>query len=388
MLRQPTGSLTYADIEALVTESVGENRTLEFKRELAIHNDESKREFLADVSAFANSAGGDIVFGIKESQGIATGILGLEVNDPDGETLRLENILRSGLDPRLPNVVFRWIATPNNRKVLVVRTARSWAAPHRVIFKDQSKFYSRSSAGKYALDVAELRAAFVDAEGLIQNIRRFRTDRVSVVESDEGPVPLRAGAKMILHIIPLSAFAAPQEIAIDSNRDLLHPLGAGTSGLSTRHTLEGFATYIGRDDIIESMYTYALLFRAGIIEAVSVVGRPDKEDLIVAPETVEWDLIRSFDSYCEMLQRHELEPPYYVFVSFTGVRGHRLYNRRPFAGPILRRDVLLLPDLLISDPTLPPEKTLRPLFDLLWNAFGYPHSFSFDKDGKYIGERY
>jgi hypothetical protein len=39
---------------------------------------------------------------------------------------------------------------------------------------------------------------------------------------------------------------------------------------------------------------------------------------------------------------------------------------------------------LIEDLSLPAEVTLRPLFDLLWNAFGYEQSFSFNKAGELL----
>lgn len=151
-----------------------------------------------------------------------------------------------------------WIPGVNGRGLLVIHIPRSWAAPQRVTFRDHAKFYGRNSGGKYPLDVAELRAAFVNAEGMVQSIRRFRQERVATVEADEGPVPLRPGAKLVFHIIPLSAFAAPKEIVIDSNRILIQPLGS-PSGLNTRHTLEGLVSYTGREDIVESIYTYVLI---------------------------------------------------------------------------------------------------------------------------------
>jgi hypothetical protein len=386
MLGQPLDGLIFADLEALLGENVQESRTLEFKRELVGPKDDDRREFLADVSAFANTAGGDLVFGIEEKKGMADAIPGVELADPDAEIRRLENILRTGLEPRLPRMETRWIPQSDDRGVLVVRTPRSWAAPHRVTFRDHSKFYGRNSAGKYPLDVAELRAAFVNAAGLIQSIRRFRNERVATVEADEGPVPLRPTAKLILHIVPLSAFAAPQEIVIDDRQHLIRPLVS--TGFNTRYTLEGVVNYTGREDMIDTMYTYALLFRSGIIEAVSAIGHADEQGSFVAPETVEWDLLKVFKSYCDALTHHTLAPPFYIFLSLTGVRNHRLFLRRPFFAPKLRTDVLLLPELTVDDPSQSAEQLLRPLFDLFWNAFGFSHSASFDKNGQYIGERY
>lgn len=45
---------------------VPESRTLEYKRDLPDPKDrDSKREFLGDVTSFANAQGGDIVYGIE-----------------------------------------------------------------------------------------------------------------------------------------------------------------------------------------------------------------------------------------------------------------------------------------------------------------------------------
>ena len=54
------------DIDTLIENSICENKNLEYKRELHIDLDADKKEFLADISSFANSFGGDILFGIEE----------------------------------------------------------------------------------------------------------------------------------------------------------------------------------------------------------------------------------------------------------------------------------------------------------------------------------
>jgi hypothetical protein len=390
MLSKAIDALSYADIEALVTNSVGEGRTLDFKRDLIGRTDEDKREFLADVSSFANTAGGDLILGVEESHGMAVSIAGLELTDPDAEILRLESIVRAGLEPRLPRIEPRWIPGPNGRGVLVVRTPRSWAAPHRVIFRDHAKFYGRSSAGKYSLDVAELRGAFVNAEGIVHSIRRFRQEQIAAVEADETPVMLRQGSKLVFHIIPLSAFTEAPQISFDTDRDVVRPLGSSTGGIGTRHTLEGLISYSGREDIPNSIYAYTHLFRSGIIEAARAIGGSDDHGPFIAPEEVEWPILRDFKIYCDLLAKHSIEPPFYVFLSLLGTQARRLYMHRHIFSPTptQRRDVLLFPEFTIDDPNQPAAKLLRPLFDLFWNAFGHARSTSFNKNGEYVGEKY
>ena len=172
MLPKPLNGLTFSDVAAMVAASgLREGRTLDFKQAKVGSRDNDKKEFLADVSALANTAGGDIVFGITEAQGEATGAPGIDLPDPDAEVLRLEEILRTGLEPRLPRVELRWLPEPGGKGLLVVRTPRSFLGPHRVAFQGHAHFYSRTSAGKARMDVTELRTAFLSAEGLHHSIR-------------------------------------------------------------------------------------------------------------------------------------------------------------------------------------------------------------------------
>lgn len=85
------------DLERLL--SMSEGKTLEFKRDLS-----SKRPVLRTLSAFANTAGGTIVFGIEDS-GRVRG-----VGDPLAFEERLASIVSDGIAPRLvPDIdVIAW----------------------------------------------------------------------------------------------------------------------------------------------------------------------------------------------------------------------------------------------------------------------------------------
>ena len=51
-------NITWADIEALVSENIEESQHLDFKREIPDAKHASRRDFLRGVCAFANSGGG------------------------------------------------------------------------------------------------------------------------------------------------------------------------------------------------------------------------------------------------------------------------------------------------------------------------------------------
>ena len=65
MINCPINEINQTNIETLITDKIEESRTLEYKEELPIGTDNEKKEFLADVSSFANALGGDIIYGIN-----------------------------------------------------------------------------------------------------------------------------------------------------------------------------------------------------------------------------------------------------------------------------------------------------------------------------------
>ena len=62
MIQKNFDDITKTDIDFLVANKIGEIKTLEYKGKLPSSQDSDKKEFLADVTSFANASGGDIVY--------------------------------------------------------------------------------------------------------------------------------------------------------------------------------------------------------------------------------------------------------------------------------------------------------------------------------------
>lgn len=60
---------------------------------------------------------------------------------------------------------------------------------------------------KYSLDVNELRAAFTLSSTATEKIRSFRTNRIIALTNGETPILFIGSPKVIIHFIPLEAFA-------------------------------------------------------------------------------------------------------------------------------------------------------------------------------------
>src|SRR5688500_2218946 len=130
MIEKPTQQILTIDIESLVASGRPEDRTIEYKRDLPGTSDDEKKEFLKDVSAFANALGGDILYGVDERDGVPTAAPGATIPNFDELRLRLQSSLHSNLDPRLPAVDIEQVGGFSNGSVLIVRAYQSWRAPH------------------------------------------------------------------------------------------------------------------------------------------------------------------------------------------------------------------------------------------------------------------
>src|SRR5574341_2127742 len=74
MIPKPLNEIIWQDVQILVKEKVRESDTIEYKSQLPGNADSEKIKFLAAVSSFANSVGGDLIFGIEEEAGLPISI--------------------------------------------------------------------------------------------------------------------------------------------------------------------------------------------------------------------------------------------------------------------------------------------------------------------------
>lgn len=127
------------DIEDLIANEVEENIHLDYKAAGALDKDDRKRsEITKDVSAFANSDGGIIVYGVSEEDHKPK-----EISPIDGRIYTkewLENVIQL-IQPRIENVMIYPIRVDDiGQSIYVVKIPRSGDAPHMA--KDK-RYYKR-----------------------------------------------------------------------------------------------------------------------------------------------------------------------------------------------------------------------------------------------------
>ena len=384
MLAKPVAEIQAADLSLLVEQGISESLTLEFKAELPEGGEAASVKVLREIAALANTAGGDLLFGVAEADSVASALPGLQKGKEGVTIQRLENLCRNGLDPQLTGVQFRPVDISADRYVLVVRVPRSWASPHRVTAGGHAHFYGRNSKESYPLGVHALRSAFGLSERVLQRINSFRLDRVAKLQVGESAVTLVDGAIMALHVAPLSAFApeSPNNLwpSKSDRHDQFGPLGGG--GGCVDLNFEGFVTFGSRT---ESSVSYSQVSRSGWVESVCALqplGQDDDpRDLAIASPWFEKTVVEDAQKFMSALLVNGISGPYWLGLSFARARGYRLhldgFSSRQ-ATP-LGDEVLVCPGTIAAIGELDPMKLWRTTFDRVYNACGLERSRFFDR---------
>ena len=388
MIDLPLDEIDEDALNGLINDAQPERRIIEYKLVLPSDTYDSKKEFLADTTSFANASGGHLIYGIREEEGIALDVPGITDIDPDNEILRFENLMRDGIDPRLSGVSIKSITLKSGTHAIVLRIPRSWAGPHVVRYRRHWRFYSRNSAGKYPLDVGEVRSAFLRTEVIQEKIKSLRDIRLGSIISGETPIPIIPGARIILHLIPFVSFEPAANFPISRIADdpwNLKPIY--NSVTSYRHNFDGFLTYGGDENGLARGYVQ--VFRNGVIEAVDAgIIRVRNGDHFIPSVIIERELVAGLKSYLANQLKIDVMPPISILATLVGVSGYYLAVKRSLdpwgehSKPI-DRDTLLLPEVIVESFQEEPPSILRPIFDAIWNSTGWPRSLNYDDDGEW-----
>jgi hypothetical protein len=129
------------------------------------------------------------------------------------------------------------------------------------------------------------------------------------------------------------------------------------------------------------------IVRADYVRDASKHGMPNA---MVAAAVLTRDLLGAVERGLTGAFGLGVNPPVAVMVSLVDAEGSVLIREWfPFGGlEPLDRDALLLEPVVLQDGDMAAgwQEVLRPVFDGLWNAYGYPRcSDLFDDDGRWTG---
>jgi hypothetical protein len=357
-----------------------EGKTIDYKRGLVGQSESDRKEFLYDVSSFANTQGGYLVFGVEEAGGVPTELVGVAGVNPDKERLRLEEMLRSGIRPTISGIEMAFVSLTSGNVALVMHNPRSWNPPHQVTYQNAFRFYARHSNGKYQLDVDELRSTFVLSASAAENMKLFRIDRIAKIIGGDTPVPLEAGSKMVVHLLPLSAFTTPQLIDVKqlwANHSSV--VGVVRGGGTPILNIDGLLLAAPN----KPAPRYAQVFRNGCVEVVAGWSAEANSSTFLPCPAFETAIIEHVYRGKQLFEHVGVSPPIVVMITLLGIKGWNIATGWSGSQTVFDRDPLVIPELIVEKFEGVVQDEVRPLIDTIWNAAGSVGSPNYDNDGHY-----
>ena len=355
-------ALTGDDLRLLVDNQVPESRALEYKQDFWKADRDGTKEFLADIVAFANTQGGDLIVGIEEVAGLPSMLPGVALADPDAKILGLEAQLRDRVEPRINGIRMRWIEIDSGVGVLILRIPSSLAGPHRD--KATSRFHARNNGGKYEMDVQELRDAFAGGEQLAARLRQLHTEAIEAPGTDKIGFPLVTDPVAVASVIPVDVFRARRDLEITYENAVMS-YWPGAASRNWNLMLEGIVwSTLVQDSLVGS---YAVTHRTGRVDGLwaiggkRLVGGDTPVSMVFAP-SFERGLLDTVNATQTRLKPHGVQGPWMVQTSLIGIAGTRL----PGSQPTFRR-VARLPEVIGQSIT---EADLLPVFRAFWRVYG------------------
>jgi hypothetical protein len=391
MLPVNLNDLTPAHIEALIESEVPESLALDYKQQLPRGQSEEKREFLYDVTALANSAGGDLIYGIVERRddddkatGVPDRLLGTRIANLQEEEIRLSSYIRDGIAPKLIGSVVRSIRCSDG-DALVVRVPASRSKPHMVTMGGVDKFYKRTGTVSHKMSWDEIRRAFSEQGEFREVIAAWRAHRVDLIEHRRGPVLLSDNVVMLFHVIPADsftpgAFTEVWRVPEQEKKDVFVKNG----NYYQRYNADGFLCHSNRATVgppqkTDGYWGYTQLLRSGIVEyAFSDFYRPPigLQSPLIDGQGVEQTMVHCYADAIGRFHREGRTGVVYVGFSMIGIEDKQIYSTlmswsgRDFG---IRQSAVTSPEVMVDlseHEERPYPHAMRPLVDTFWQLDG------------------
>ena len=131
---------TRADLERMISGQFQESLHLEYKSSMAVSKPSNRTELAKDVSSFANSDGGMIVYGIEEEEHLPIRIDdGIDHDIYNREWF--ENVILGNIAPRLDGIVIVQIPLSSDRSAYAIEIPKSYRGPHQE--RGYHRYYKR-----------------------------------------------------------------------------------------------------------------------------------------------------------------------------------------------------------------------------------------------------
>ena len=376
---KPLAELTEADLLRLVEDEVREDVEIDYKARL----ETDSQEFAKDVSSFANTKGGYLVYGMTEDRELPTGLVALDGFDPSTVIGRFNSWAQEHIRPRL-TLRFQPVTVEGGGSVLVVEVPRSWVGPHQV--RQDQRFYHRTQHGKAPMDVDQIRQAFAQDRGLFEAIEDFQNRRIHFRQTHTRGLGAKCSL-FLLHLLPADGILGRRRVdltgtAFGGYYPVPHPTtsqsdnrGVWRGSTGHLHNLEGYAfqEYTGA----EGEACACQVFRNGAVEH-KWASRAEGDKRTIYSQLFDQWLYRATLHAVSVIKSLESQGPIVVVGSLIGAHGWDWPFPNFEANPCtIDEPELRLPEVMLESTESSPGVAAEQLSNYLWNAMGRERSPNF-----------
>lgn len=348
---------------------ISEGHQIDYKVGLHTKWEKLAREFLKDVTAFANANGGIIVIGAREpsdSLPIDDQIVGIQ-NACD-VAVRLEGLTRSAIDPRISGLLLKPICLEDGRQVLVVRIPQSFSKPHMAIYQKERSFYIRHTESSVPMSTHEIRESVLSsatAEGKAKEY--FRETERDFLKYGLGRFP----ATPVFHFqaVPLTPVETDWPVTDMEFQSIFRDGGIGWDGrkyldspIAPTLTLYGIE---GKDDRNDPNYITSV-HRNGYISTALRIPQYNGERIIFPAHM---NYVKAFFGLCSSLtEATGADTSYVLRTRCHYTHGLQFLMGRTYSQPQIRDEIFLPDQLRLAGDDF--QDLAEKIISLIYNAFG------------------
>ncbi len=225
---------TLAGLQKLIADGVAESLTLDYKASPSLGKDSRQRDELCkDVTAFANSAGGQIVYGMEEDKNFPTKLD--DGADPSITKEWIEQVIDSRVQPRIDGLVITPIQLAKGFGFVLTIPQATSRAPHQAPDK---KYYKRQNFQSLPMEDYEirdtLRRATTPTPQVMLSIGTNNTARLKFAPQQEISKPLTLSV-LVTNRSTQPAYHAVVYVGLDVDFGVPVDIGFDRAGPPTGH---------------------------------------------------------------------------------------------------------------------------------------------------------
>lgn len=374
----PFEDINENDILFLIDNKISEGKNLDFKARFHKKpTDSEKKELSKDLSSFANSDGGDLVFGICEKNGQADSLsddIGVSLDEVEKVK---EDFLRRSYDivePPILNIKFKHINV-DGKLIIIIRVEKSFNAPHRA---NDRTYYFRLEKESKPMPTDQLRRLFFEGVNLEKDIKQFHLERINTYRDGLSVVTIVNEPKLVFHFVPVGSYLNNIKYEIGRSNFGLHPSQMSSSS-NMIPTIDGVMSYPGASNNIKDVRSCSVLFRNGICEIITKINyriatlNNIKYKMLFLKD-IEDNIDEAVRKSFNVMNALDVQGPYYILCSLFDVE--RCSANYDYSGdyPVvrLRQNLLSYPILKLErlDSNEETLEDVNSIYKLIWNTFG------------------